>query len=227
MILLHMAGGGSVVFGPLLSRLSRYFSVVAPDLPGHGQSDPVKLDVPLLEAYARWSLDFLDGLGVKDAVFAGHSMGGMVAMHCALLARNRVRSLGLMCTSGDVALPPALLRHIREDYEGFIARFVQGALPSQASLPDGIHARPIFPQAARDVVIADFSAVEKVELLPRLAGLGLRSVVIGGLDDRITPPVHSQALARVLGGSLKLLEGGHLLPRERPHDVADALFTLL
>jgi len=224
MLLLHMAGGGSVVFGPLMGRLGRHFEVYAPDLPGHGQSQPLALG-PLLPGYAQWALDFLDHVGVKQALIAGHSMGGVVALLCARSAPARVQGLGLICTSAHLTLPAGLLAQIQGDYEGFLASFVAGALPSQAQLPLGV-VRPLFPQAPREVVLADFAAVDGMDVQAELGALRLPAVVIGGLDDRITPPPHSQRLAAALGARLVLLEGGHLLPRESPAQVADALAGL-
>ena len=44
------------------------------------------------------ALAALEGLGIESAHVVGHSLGGSVALELALTARERVRSLALMCT---------------------------------------------------------------------------------------------------------------------------------
>jgi pimeloyl-ACP methyl ester carboxylesterase len=69
--------------------------LVGVDLRGRGDSD--KPDAGYgLEAHASDVLRVLDHLGLEDAVLAGHSMGGFVAMKAALMFPDRVRALVLL-----------------------------------------------------------------------------------------------------------------------------------
>lgn len=77
--------------------------VLAPDLRGHARST---WDPPwTLERHVGDLLETLDAAGVGRAVVAGHSFGGLVAMHLAATAPDRVASLVLLDPAG--ALDPA------------------------------------------------------------------------------------------------------------------------
>ncbi|MEW5854234.1 MAG: alpha/beta fold hydrolase [Myxococcota bacterium] len=238
LVLLHMAGGGSSVWGPVASRLGRRFHVVAPDFPAHGQSAPnPHLDQqpgaitgvhPRITALARWTLQLMDALKVERAILAGHSLGGMVALSVALLAPARVAGLGLVCTSGRLRLAPGLLEAIEADFEGFARTFTAAAVPANLPTTDRTRVQPIFPQASKAEVLADFRAVDGLDLLPQLGGVGVPCVVVAGVQDVLTPLAHADDLCRTLKSArLVPMEGcGHLAPREAPARVAEALLAL-
>ncbi len=240
-VLLHMAGGGGSVWGPVASLLGRHAPVVAPDFPAHGQSGPVDLRTlalpprrgvhPHLLGLAGWTLALLDALALPRVILAGHSMGGMVALCAALAAPQRVAGLGLVCTSGRMTLPASLRQLVAQDLPALAAGLVGAAWP-QGPLANGasIGARAIFPQAPLAVVQEDFDAVDGLDLLDVLGALaGLPTVVVTGEMDVLTPPSHGVALAAALGAPapLRVPDGGHLLPRQQPAVVAHALASLL
>jgi 3-oxoadipate enol-lactonase len=74
--------------------------VVVPDLPGHGDSHPEDV-VHGFDAYAGIVLALADDLGWDRFALLGHSMGGVVAQHVALVAPHRLTALVLMDTSPD------------------------------------------------------------------------------------------------------------------------------
>jgi len=74
--------------------------VVVPDLPGHGDSHPEDI-VHGFDAYAGIVLALVDNLGWDRFALLGHSMGGVVAQHVALVAPQRLNALVLMDTSPD------------------------------------------------------------------------------------------------------------------------------
>jgi pimeloyl-ACP methyl ester carboxylesterase len=83
---------------PTLAELSRDHRVLAPDLPGFGDSDkPIRPYDPAF--YARWLVAFLDAVGVDRAVVVGNSMGGRIAIEVGLSAPERVDRLVLFAPS--------------------------------------------------------------------------------------------------------------------------------
>src|SRR5204863_507412 len=64
-----------------LRGLERALRVVALDLPGHGQSEPVPH--PGIVAYGEVAARLLDALGTGPVIAAGHSLGGAVAIELA------------------------------------------------------------------------------------------------------------------------------------------------
>ena len=79
----------------------RGFSVLAPDLPGHGLSGGTPL--ASIETMADWINDLLDSLGAQTATLIGHSQGVLVALEGARRHPHRVSALGLI--AGAMAIP--------------------------------------------------------------------------------------------------------------------------
>lgn len=79
LLLLHGMAGSSQTWRSVIKPLSRQFRVIAPDLPGHGESTKPRSDYSL-GAFAALLRDLLDELGVSRATIVGHSLGGGVAM---------------------------------------------------------------------------------------------------------------------------------------------------
>jgi pimeloyl-ACP methyl ester carboxylesterase len=97
-VLLHGLGATNASMLPTLAALASDHRVLAPDLPGFGDTEkPVRAYDPAY--YARWLLAFLDAIGVERAVLIGNSMGGRVAIETAFLAPERVERLVLFAPS--------------------------------------------------------------------------------------------------------------------------------
>jgi pimeloyl-ACP methyl ester carboxylesterase len=97
-VLLHGLGATNASMLPTLVELARDHRVVAPDLPGFGESEkPIRAYDPAF--FAHWLASFLDALGVERAVVIGNSMGGRVALELGLTAPTRVDRLVLFAPS--------------------------------------------------------------------------------------------------------------------------------
>ncbi|MCB1282525.1 MAG: alpha/beta fold hydrolase, partial [Salinibacterium sp.] len=100
-VLLHGSPGDGAGFGLLAPELARGgYHVLAPDLPGFGDSDK---DLPDLSAraHAHAVLAMLDAMGIERAHVVGWSNGGAVALWLAELSPDRTASLTLMASVGD------------------------------------------------------------------------------------------------------------------------------
>lgn len=102
-ILLHGLGATNASMLPTLRDLARDHRVIAPDLPGFGDTGkPLR---PLHAAFfAQWLRAFMDALDVERADLVGNSMGGRIAIEMGLRHPDRVRNLAMLCPS------PAFLR---------------------------------------------------------------------------------------------------------------------
>jgi pimeloyl-ACP methyl ester carboxylesterase len=94
-VLLHGLGATNASMLPTLRDLARDHRVIAPDLPGFGESSK-----PLRRYhagfFARWLVALLDRLGIEKAHLVGNSMGGRIAIEAGLLAPDRVQRLALL-----------------------------------------------------------------------------------------------------------------------------------
>jgi pimeloyl-ACP methyl ester carboxylesterase len=78
-LLIHGIGDNSTTWSTVLPKLAQRFTVIAPDLLGHGQSDKPRADYSVA-AYANGMRDLLSVLDINRVTVIGHSLGGGVAM---------------------------------------------------------------------------------------------------------------------------------------------------
>src|SRR5215831_11940903 len=81
-VLLHGIAGSSELWEELIPPLAEHFTVIAPDLLGHGKSSKPPTEYSM-GAYASNVRDLLTVLGHTRATLVGHSLGGGVAMQFA------------------------------------------------------------------------------------------------------------------------------------------------
>jgi pimeloyl-ACP methyl ester carboxylesterase len=97
-VLLHGLGATNASMLPTLADLSHDYRVLAPDLPGFGESGkPMRTYDPAF--FAGWLHDFLNAAGVERATLIGNSMGGRIAIEMALRHPARVDKLVLFAPS--------------------------------------------------------------------------------------------------------------------------------
>jgi pimeloyl-ACP methyl ester carboxylesterase len=99
-VLLHGYAETSRMWRPLIARLAANFTVIAPDLPGIGDSDIPKDGLDMTRAASRMHA-LVKGLGIKEADVVGHDIGLMVAYAYAAQFPSDVKKLVLM----DAFLP--------------------------------------------------------------------------------------------------------------------------
>ena len=80
LVLIHGMAGSSATWDAVLPSLAERFAVVAPDLPGHGDSDKPSTADYSLGSYASTVRDLLVALGYERATLVGQSLGGGIAM---------------------------------------------------------------------------------------------------------------------------------------------------
>ena len=78
LLLIHGVGMRAEAWGPQIAALARDFRVIAVDMPGHGESDPLPGD-PRLPDYVAWAARVVEALGLGAVSVAGHSMGSLIA----------------------------------------------------------------------------------------------------------------------------------------------------
>src|SRR5271154_7353891 len=100
LILLHGYAETSLMWKPIIPALAKRFTVIAPDLPGIGDSDIPSSGLDMKSAAIRIH-DLAKSLGVQKAEVVGHDIGLMVAYAYAAQFPSEVTKLVLM----DAFLP--------------------------------------------------------------------------------------------------------------------------
>jgi pimeloyl-ACP methyl ester carboxylesterase len=99
LVLIHGITSDSGTWRRVMPYLARRFTVIAPDLIGHGASAKPKGDYSL-GAHASHVRDLLVALGHESATFVGHSLGGGIAMQLSYQFPERCQRLVLVDSGG-------------------------------------------------------------------------------------------------------------------------------
>jgi pimeloyl-ACP methyl ester carboxylesterase len=241
LLLIHGMAGSSATWLPVMPALAERFTVVAPDLLGHGESDKPQGDYSL-GAFACTLRDLLVALGHEHATVVGQSLGGGVAMQFSYqyperterlvlvgsggLGREVNRLLPLLTLPGSEAVLrlacAAPVRGTIEAVAGLAARLGLQPAPvvselwrSYASLGDDA-TRKAFLRTLRAVVDPRGQAVSASNRLHLAAEVP--TLIVWGDADPIIPVDHAFAAHESIPGSrLEIFEGvGHYPHCEEP-----------
>lgn len=222
---------------PVAERLSGHATVVSIDCRGHGASETPEGPYTV-ELFAEDLADILVHLGWKNAIVAGASMGGCVALAFAGLHPEMTSGLGLFDTTAWYG-PTA-----PDDWEG---RAQKARANGMASLVEfqkvrwfGDSFREDHPDVlekyvdiftANDVAayVETCRMLGRADLRPFLPAIRVPARILVGEEDFATPPAMAEALYEAIPGArFDVIGGGrHLTPLEYPDRIADELKYLI
>ena len=222
LVLVHGAGGTRLHWPAELRRLPDV-TVYTLDLPGHGRSSGPGCST--ISCYAEAVVAFLDAIGVPQATVVGHSMGGAITMALALDFADRVAGLVLMATGARLRVAPAILEGIQSDFEKTVEMITRLAWSAEASPKLTILGRQALLGTSPDVLLGDFVACDRFNVVEGLEEIGKPTLIIAGSADQLTPIKYARFLAEHIPcASLVTLEGaGHMVMLERPAEVVQAV----
>jgi pimeloyl-ACP methyl ester carboxylesterase len=251
-VLIHGMVNSSRHWEEVALRLADRYTVIAPDLLGHGDSAAVRGDYSL-GAHACSIRDLLTTIGIDRATVVGHSLGGGIAMQFFYQFPQRVERLALISSGGlghevspmlrGAALPGAAtgiwlvanrrvgaaLDRLGERMRARGSRkgvYLQALARAMRPLQDAA-ARRAFVQTLRSVIDVrgqHVSAIDRLYLLGELPTL----IVWGGRDNTI-PMEHGLAAHELIPNSrfVTLPKAAHFPNLEDPQGLADALLDWL
>ena len=251
-VLVHGITSSSEVWREVMLQLADRYTVVAPDLLGHGRSAKPKGDYSL-GAYASGIRDLLGVLGFERGTAVGHSLGGGIAMQFAYQYPEYCERLVLMSSGGlgqdvnpllraatlpgsELVLPvltnsyalrageavASAVGRLGLQFGHDVAEFARG----YASLADR-EARAAFLLTLRAVIDLGGQRVSALDRLYLAEQMPL--LVIWGSDDPVIPAAHGRGvLDLVPSAKLVELEGaGHFPQLDEPYRVAREVGTFL
>ena len=222
LVLVHGAGGSHLHWPSQLRRLTGA-TVYTLDLPGHARS---KGDgCATIDCYVEAVVAFLDAITVDQAIIVGHSMGGAIGQTLALQAAERVSGLVLVGTGARLRVASDVLECIKDDFEEAIGLVTQYAWSPATDLSLTNVGRDALRQTGPDVLLGDFVACDRFDIMERLAEIQVPVLVIGGSVDKLTPLKYSRYLTEhIPEARLVTVEGaGHMVMLEQPQQVTDAV----
>jgi pimeloyl-ACP methyl ester carboxylesterase len=247
LLLLHGIANSSETWERAAALLCERFTVIAPDLLGHGRSATPRGDYSL-GAHASGARDVANALGHERVTVVGHSLGGGIAMQFAYQFPERTERLVLVSSGGlgrevhallraaslpgaDYVLPAITSRHLVG-----LGRGIGGLLDRVGLAPDGdlgVLARgfaSLDNPGSRQAFLHTVRAViepggQRVGAGARLAlAARLPTLIVWGERDAIIPVAHGIAAHEAMPGSrLELLPGGHMPHNDDPGRFAELL----
>lgn len=224
-VLLHSLGASGAAWAGVIGELAGTYSLLVPDLRGHGRSEPADVsDV------AEWAEDLERVLGhagippEQRVALVGVSLGGIQAMVFAATHPERVSAL--VVADSFAALPAEVaaqriatqtqqaaslpMIEVAERYVG--ATFADPASRGAEIVRDAIAA--IDPASYAAAVRTCFGADVR-HLLARVAAPAL--VLWGDRDDKTPRPLSESIAAGIAGSRLDVVpDAGHLAPLDNP-----------
>ncbi len=252
LVLIHGITSNSQSWGDVMPGLAEHYTVIAPDLLGHGESAKPQGDYSL-GAHASGVRDLLVALGIERATVVGHSLGGGIALQMAYQFPERVDRLVLVSSGGlgrdvhlmlraatlpgsELVLPllfSSALIGAGTAIGGLIARLglrpssdMLGAAEGFASLADA-GAQRAFLHTARSVIDPGGQRVDASDRLYLAAAMP--TLIIWGDRDPIIPVAHAHAAHALIPHSrLEVFpEAGHFPFRDEPVRFVSAIHDFI
>ena len=251
-VLIHGVTGSSTTWREVMPTLADRFTVIAPDLLGHGESAKPRGDYSL-GAFASGVRDLLVALGIERATVVGHSLGGGVAMQLAYQFPERIERLVLVSSGGlgkevhailravslpgsELVLPLVLLPQVQQVLDRI------GGIGTRLGITPSVRAKEVWRsytgltetrsrlafihtvRSVIDVTGQRVSARDRLYLAEEIPTL-----IVWGDRDRIIPVDHGRVAHELMPGStLRIIDGaGHFLPFEHPQPFLDALLPFI
>ena len=251
LLLLHGIAGSSRTWRDVIPRLTDRFTVIAPDLIGHGQSEKPVGDYSL-GAFASGIRDLLEVLDIDRATVIGQSFGGGVAMQLAYqhpercerlvlvdsggLGREVNWMLRIMTLPGSEYVMPVLFPGFVRDWGDSLFRTITNhgirlgriaeMWSAYASLAEAEN-RHAFARTIKSVIDPGGQTVSAMDRL--YLASPMPTLVIWGDRDDIIPVSHARAAHQAIPGSrLVIIEGvGHFPQIEVPEQFVAALIDFI
>ena len=195
------------------------------DLRGHRES-ATEGDGYSIQRIAEDALTVADAAGADRFVIVGFSMSAKFGQYVSLLAPDRVVGQILVagCPTGEIPLP----REITDDW---LSR--EGDALRMAEVPGPFMTRAVEPEvmarfgadaatASRAALEGTLDAAMRTSFSDRVGSIGAPSIVVGGSADPMFAPdaLRAGVVSPLRGARLALIDCGHEIPIEAPHELA-------
>ncbi|WP_170553659.1 3-oxoadipate enol-lactonase [Ruegeria atlantica] len=236
--------GAPIVFANSLGTDLRLWDAMLPHLPaglriirydkrGHGLSSqpPAPYSMGALVRDAEALLDLLD---VRDCVFVGLSIGGLIAQGLAVKRMDQIRALVLSNTAAKIGIPSIWQDRMDAVRQGGIEALADATMErwfskSFRSEPEHLLWRNMMVRQPVDGYLGCCAAISGTDFYTPTSGLRLPTLGIAGSEDGSTPPdLVRETVELIPGSKFELMRrAGHLPCVEQPAEYAALLRNFL
>lgn len=229
----HALGTDLRLWENLIPLLPPGLRLIRLDMRGHGLSDAPPAPYAM-GTLVRDAERVLEALSVRDCVFVGLSIGGMIAQGLAVKRLDLIRALVLSNTAARIGTAELWQARIASVRAGGIAAVSDATLDrwfprAFRATPDLTLWRHLLERQPVEGWIGAASAIAGTDFYATTASLTLPTLAIAGSDDGSTPADLVRETADLIRGSrFHLIRGaGHLPPADQPLAYAEALTGFL
>jgi magnesium chelatase accessory protein len=246
LLLLHGTAAATHSWRTVMPLLAAHFTVIAPDLPGHGFTSAPRDDGYTLPAMAQSVAALLSEMGITPAITVGHSAGAAIAARMALdggLTGPLVSINGALLPFPGFAaqLFPQMAKMLflnpftprlfalTGQSESFVRRFLERSTGSRVDDAGARYYQRLFACSGHCAAALAMMANWDLDSLKRgLPTLKSPVALFAGEDDAAVPPsVADQVAALIPHGSVRKFSGlGHLAHEEAPDVMTAAILDV-
>ncbi|OHD71392.1 MAG: hypothetical protein A2W19_10345 [Spirochaetes bacterium RBG_16_49_21] len=231
-LLLHGFGGDKDNWTRFARHITKKHHVIAPDLPGFGESSKIWTDRYDIFSQVKRVHGFVQKIGLKNFHLAGNSMGGNIAGVYAVLYPNEVLSLGLFASRGVISpLPSELSQELKKGNNPLIVQ----SISDYDKLLDFIFVKkPFIPGSLKSYlaekalknskfntkVFTEVGAPDQLQRVMRF--IRARTLILWGDSDRVLNVSGAYVLKRGIRNSKIIImqSCGHVPMIERPEEAS-------
>lgn len=232
LVLIHGFPLDLSIWDNVVPLLENDFDVIVPDLRGFGESSTVDEPYAMLD-FANDIASLLDFLGVEKAAFAGHSMGGYVALAFAKEYPDRVSGLALVSSQAAADAPERkagrykTAKDVLEKGVDVVAEAMTPKLSANEKVQEFTNLL-MKAQSSAGVIGALKAMAEREDFTPVISQFAFPVVLIHGDADALIPIDRAKEIKSILPTAqlIKLKKAGHMPMMEFPKETAEALKKL-
>jgi 3-oxoadipate enol-lactonase len=224
---------------PQLEPLSNQYRVINIDLRGHGKSGVNNEPFDLYDLVDDF-LFILDHLNIEKAIWAGLSIGGMIALRAAITNEKRIAGLILLDThaGAETALNKMKYRAMASFTRIFGIRPLVPYIMrlffcpiTRLNRPDliGEWKTKILSIPITTALQTVYALVKRESIIEKLKQITVPTLVLVGENDKALPPIYSQKIAKTIPhAEIEVIKkAGHLITLEQPEAVNSAILAFL
>ena len=219
---------------------ARYFahkgySVIVPDMPGHGFSEGKPLSS--IKEQAQWIYDLIKELNVKDIVLLGHSQGCLIGLELNKLYSEFLK--GIIFVAGSNAIPvnqfliDLASNNIKKAYQMMITwghgkdgAMSTGCWPGHSHFGEGFNIMSMNLESSLKI---DLEACNEYnEGIEASKIINIPALAVFAKYDQMTPLKSGKKFVDLIKNcDLHVLDCGHFLQAERPKELNSIIFSYL
>jgi len=237
-VLLHPFPVHHQFWTPVVPTLSAHYQLVLPDLRAHGRSETGS-GIASMRRHANDLLRLLDALNIQKAVFVGVSIGGYILFEFWRQFRERVAALALSNTRAEAdteqgrgnrlkSIADARVHGTSPFFDAQIQHLIGDT--TRANRPDLVAgARSMMTMDVDRLAAAQHGLAERPDSVATLRSINVKTLVIAGEEDTLTPLAHAQLMhAHIPQSKLAVIpRAGHYAAWERPEEFLRVLKPFL